>query len=110
MFPIRDGIGKLHLFLGRDRCRFVGLHVNEPLAKLTPGRMCAWPRWSRQLSALESNASPLFRERPGWFMEMLPHFVRNDRVIVFGKPSLRWHFASVQGFARMVAEADDSFS
>ena len=58
----------------------------------------------------ESNASPMFRERPGWFMEMLPHFVRNDRVIVFGKPSLRWHFASVQGFARMVAEADDSFS
>ena len=59
---------------------------------------------------MESNASPMFRERPGWFMEMLPHFVRNDRVIVFGKPSLRWHFASVQGFARMVAEADDSFS
>ena len=34
---------------------------------------------------------------------------KNDRVIVFGKPSLRWHFASVQGFAQMVAEADDLF-
>jgi uncharacterized protein YbjT (DUF2867 family) len=42
---------------------------------------------------------------PGWFMEMLPRFVRNGRVVVFDKPSRRWHFVSVQDFARMVAES-----
>jgi uncharacterized protein YbjT (DUF2867 family) len=42
---------------------------------------------------------------PGWFMEMLARFVRNGRVMVFGKPSRRWHFVSVQDFARMVVES-----
>jgi uncharacterized protein YbjT (DUF2867 family) len=42
---------------------------------------------------------------PGWFMEMLPRFVHDGRVIVFGKPSRRWHFVSVQDFARMVTES-----
>jgi uncharacterized protein YbjT (DUF2867 family) len=42
---------------------------------------------------------------PGWFMEMLPRFVRNGRVTVFGKPSRRWHIVSVQDLARMVAES-----
>jgi len=42
---------------------------------------------------------------PGWFMEVLPRFVRNGRVTVLGKPSRRWHFVSVQDLARMVAES-----
>lgn len=42
---------------------------------------------------------------PSWFMEMLSRFVQNRRVIVFGKPSRRWHFVTVQDFARMVAES-----
>jgi uncharacterized protein YbjT (DUF2867 family) len=42
---------------------------------------------------------------PGWFMEMLARFVHNSRAIVFGKPSRRWHFVSVQDFARMVTES-----
>jgi uncharacterized protein YbjT (DUF2867 family) len=40
---------------------------------------------------------------PTWFMEMLSRFVRDGRVIVFDKPSRRWHFLSVQDFGRMVA-------
>jgi len=39
---------------------------------------------------------------PGWFMEMLPRFVRDGRVTVFGRPSRRWHFVSVQDLTRMV--------
>ncbi len=42
---------------------------------------------------------------PGWFMEMLSRFVHDGRAIVFGKPSRRWHFVSVQDFARMVVES-----
>lgn len=42
--------------------------------------------------------------RPGWFMEMLARFVRDSRVIVFGKPRRRWHFVALQDFARMVVE------
>jgi uncharacterized protein YbjT (DUF2867 family) len=42
---------------------------------------------------------------PGWFMEMLARLVRDGRAIVFGKPSRRWHFVSVQDFARMVIES-----
>jgi uncharacterized protein YbjT (DUF2867 family) len=37
-------------------------------------------------------------------MEMLARFVRNGRVLVFGKPRRRWHFVSLQDFARMVVE------
>lgn len=43
--------------------------------------------------------------RPGWFMEMLAHFVRKGRATVFGRPSQRWHFVSLQEFARMVTES-----
>jgi uncharacterized protein YbjT (DUF2867 family) len=39
---------------------------------------------------------------PGWFMEMLARFVHSGRAMVFGKPLRRWHFVSVQDFARMV--------
>lgn len=42
---------------------------------------------------------------PGWFMEMLPRFVRDGHGMMFGKPSRRWHFVSVQDFARMVVES-----
>lgn len=42
---------------------------------------------------------------PGWFFEMLAHFVRKGQVMVFGKPSRRWHFVSVGDFARMVVES-----
>lgn len=42
---------------------------------------------------------------PGWFMEMLARFVRSGQVMVFGKPSRRWHFVSVQEFAQMVVES-----
>jgi len=42
---------------------------------------------------------------PGWFMEMLARFVRNGQALVFGKPSRRWHFVSVQEFAGMVVES-----
>ena len=42
---------------------------------------------------------------PGWFMEMLARFVRDGRGMVFGKPWRRWHFVSVQDFARMVIES-----
>ncbi len=42
---------------------------------------------------------------PGWFMEMLSRFVRHGPAIVFGKPSRRWHFVSIQDFARMVTES-----
>ena len=35
-------------------------------------------------------------------MEMLPRMVRNGRARVFGQPSRRWHFVSVQDLARMV--------
>jgi uncharacterized protein YbjT (DUF2867 family) len=42
---------------------------------------------------------------PTWFMEMLSRFVRDGRAVVFDKPSRRWHFVSVQDFARMVAES-----
>jgi uncharacterized protein YbjT (DUF2867 family) len=42
---------------------------------------------------------------PTWFIEMLSRFVRNGRAFVFGKPSRRWHFVSVQDFGRMVAES-----
>jgi uncharacterized protein YbjT (DUF2867 family) len=42
---------------------------------------------------------------PGWFMEMLGRFVRNHYVIVFDKPSRRWHFVAVRDFSRMVAES-----
>lgn len=40
---------------------------------------------------------------PGWLMEMLPRFVRNGYVVIFGNPSRRWHFVSLQDFSRMVA-------
>ena len=43
--------------------------------------------------------------RPGWFMEMLTRFVRNGRVIVFGKPKRRWHFVALEDFSRMVVES-----
>ena len=43
--------------------------------------------------------------RPGWFMEMLARFVRDGRVLVFGKPKRRWHFVAVQDLARMVVES-----
>lgn len=42
---------------------------------------------------------------PGWFMEMLARLVRDGRATVFGKPSRRWHFVSVQDLARMVTES-----
>jgi uncharacterized protein YbjT (DUF2867 family) len=42
---------------------------------------------------------------PGWFMEMLAHFVRDGQALVMGKPSQRWHFVSTQDFARMVTES-----
>ncbi len=43
--------------------------------------------------------------RPGWFMEMLVRFMRDDRVLVFGKPKRRWHFVAVEDLARMVVES-----
>ena len=42
---------------------------------------------------------------PGWFMEMLARFVRDGRVLVFGKPRQRWHIVAVQDLARMVVES-----
>jgi uncharacterized protein YbjT (DUF2867 family) len=42
---------------------------------------------------------------PGWFMEMLPRFVRDGRAFLFGRPRRPWHFVSVSDLARMVAES-----
>jgi uncharacterized protein YbjT (DUF2867 family) len=42
---------------------------------------------------------------PGWFIEMLPRFVKHGRARVFGKLSCRWHFVSVLDLGRMVAES-----
>ena len=41
---------------------------------------------------------------PGWFMEMLPRFVLDGRMIVFGKPKRRWHIVALEDLARMVVE------
>ena len=42
---------------------------------------------------------------PGWILEMLARFVRDGQAMMFGKPSQRRHFVSVQEFARMVVES-----
>jgi uncharacterized protein YbjT (DUF2867 family) len=74
--------------------------------------VCEEHRWfplvNRKLRAEESIVSggigyTIFC--PGWFMDMLAHFVRDGRALLLGKPSRRWHFVAAEEFARMIVES-----
>jgi len=92
-----------------EAARGAGLHRITYVSGTT---VCEENRWfpivDRKLKAEHAIAASgvdftIFR--PGWFMEMVPRLVRDGRATVFGKPTRRWHFVSVQDFARMVTES-----
>ena len=81
---------------GLEAARPLRLHRVTYISGTT---VCEENRWFplvdrklRSEEAIRASAIDYTIFRPGWFMEMLARFVRDDRAIVFGKPRQLWHF------------------